>query len=702
MRRYTLLLCVVSGVVTASERATLFDLSLEDLVNYEISLPSLRKQSALESPSLSNLYLQDELSQQTGASLLDVLNRVPSLYIKMRPEGLYQVYIRGDGEFGNVLLMINGQPFKDFYDDHALFDLPAHLFERVEVLRGPSSALYGSSASGGVINLVTKTDNQVEAGIGDNDTQYLSGSFLNDKDILTALNVSLLTSSGEKLPITKAPTIDNTQFALQGETNRYVDQGIIQGNLKGSNWHLSGQYLYNKQGVWSSPEFSLGPDSTRKEQYASLFYEQNNGYLKDALTITPSLFVSHIHNHFVNQEVPANSLLGNNYFENGAFSKESYSGTHAKFDVKAAYQLSEQGFIIAGIEYNYQTLSDYDFTTNYLSDGFIPQAEFANHDQVTYTQQGQSRKVFAGFLQYQTPLFGGEWTLGARYDHYNDFGAAFSPRIAVHHPINEYIALKAHYGRAFRAPNFKELYDNTGVDAESVVGNPNLDAETSDTLEFGIQVQAGGVQSRLNVYQIKSDSLIRTFDPQGGGGQATKENIGNTQTQGIEIEVLADFNQHIRVDANVSWFKKTFEWDSDPQYQSLQTYLKEKGDDELYDTPRIQSNVNLRYKVSRFESVLNFNYVGNAGGNNRSPVERFSSVVPSLDTGEVFEVPASLLVSLSALYRFSDQLTVKFSVINLGEQRYASPDESTDNDAYGSKGLVQPSEQYRVGVQYEF
>ncbi len=148
----------------------LFDLSLEELMNIEIVAASKKAESSFKSPLSSTVLTKDEIAASGATSIEEALRLVPGLLVREETNGNYDVHIRGNDNMppGNFafysentmsLVMIDGRPVYNYINGGTFWEsLPISLVdvERIEVVRGPSTALYGPNAVTGAINIITR------------------------------------------------------------------------------------------------------------------------------------------------------------------------------------------------------------------------------------------------------------------------------------------------------------------------------------------------------------------------------------------------------------------------------------------------------------------------------------------------------------------------------------------------------------------
>jgi outer membrane receptor for ferrienterochelin and colicin len=147
----------------------LLSLDLESLLDVQVVTASKFSESQQDAPSVISVVNQDELRRFGGATLKEVLERVPDLasttaYFTDRS----MIAARGDQtkiNGGHVLILINGRPTREVLEGGLVSDLlesfPLNVLERIEVIKGPGSVLYGSNAFSAVVNLITRSANRM-------------------------------------------------------------------------------------------------------------------------------------------------------------------------------------------------------------------------------------------------------------------------------------------------------------------------------------------------------------------------------------------------------------------------------------------------------------------------------------------------------------------------------------------------------------
>jgi len=689
------LLC--TSPVYAEDDDALDSISLEDLLNLEVVTASKRAQTIDNAPSIITAFTKDDIDKMGVSSLIDVLKHAPGVETSMGANGQWRVSIRGVRKDGNILLLIDGQPFNDFYDGRALFDLPTAFIKRVEVIRGPGSALYGTNAVAGVINVISADDgNDLQMSLESHQGYRMSMNQTKEFEDGGKLVLNIGHNSSDGANKTEDDDFSDPATANTGTTNRHLEESYLSASYTEEDLKLSLMALDRSRGPWVGPAFDFGSDTKIDRRFVSLKGTYNIEKSED-FSYTPMFHVDVTNYDALNEDLTYGRVALNNTFEDGGFTHETYETLTVGGEVQFSYDYSEDVYMLSGVTYDSLKMTDYDMERNYQVIGFVPQNSFANHDNIEFTQADKDRQVWAVYSQAEIDFDPLVMTLGFRYDNYSDFGTSVNPRAGfIYKPLENWSA-KLLYGTAFRAPTFKELYDNTRVGPDGVTGNADLEPEETDTLEFGVEYKSDWIIARANVYSNNSDNLIGVFDPSGGGGIASTENLGNIETTGWAAEVIYQVNNNVRLIGNISQLETTFEWSSNEIFDNFREYIQgdgtEPGDgqDELFNFPRTRYNLTVDWSVGDAWNIFaSANYGGEASNNNTTAIEGLRSLL----------VDEYTQYNLSARYQLNSQMSLKFAANNLGDDKNSDPTGSSAAESLGFEGMKQPGTTYQFTVTY--
>ena len=163
-------LLFIPFLCSGEESIDLFDLSLTDLLNLKVSIASKNDETIKNSPSSVTIFTRNDIDKMGITSWTELISQVPGFYSMVNPVEGNQSHIvmRGHAQtYANTLLiLLNGHRVNDDYTGGINFfiqfmDLAD--VERVEIIRGPGSSIYGSNAFSGVINILTKPQNKISS-----------------------------------------------------------------------------------------------------------------------------------------------------------------------------------------------------------------------------------------------------------------------------------------------------------------------------------------------------------------------------------------------------------------------------------------------------------------------------------------------------------------------------------------------------------
>lgn len=676
------------------------ELSMEELLGLKVYSASKKIELLKDAPSIISILNSQDIIKTGAITLIDVLKYIPSLEVSMGSDGNYRLALRGSRKDGNILVMINGQQMNDFYNGRALYDIPADLIERIEVIRGPGSALFGTNALSGVINIFTieKTSVSVSAGAFGNlnaNANYL----LEKEESQFSISAGFIQNNTNQREIEQDKTEVLDWSLTNGDknfkTNRWNKDMYLNSKFEKGNFHFQLFNFFRQNGAYVGPTFIAAPDSkyTRNQLLSSISYKYKIG---DNVIITPKLYFQHNYKDFLQQEAPDNytSVTSGNVFSDGKMSRETYTNSSLGGEVTIYIKANEKFDFLTGSVYEDLKMNSYNLERNYQITGDIYKGIFGNYDNIPFVQKDKNRFIFAYYVQTNYKHEKWNLTTGLRYDDYSDFGQSLNPRAGLTYNASSNFRIKALAGKAFRAPTFQELYDNTTLGNEyGVKGNENLSNESITTYEIGSELSLNKVVIKYNVFYNNNVNLIRIYDTHGGGGIGIYENIGNTKIYGHEIEFIWKMSPNIHFSANLGHLLNKFEWNKERITPADYAFFEKQAyyNKELRNMPTIRANTSLILKFNKFTAFLGSNF-GNDSQNNK----RFF-----LEKNHYVEIPYYLLGNFNLIYQLNKKTNISLSANNIG-RKYSDPDESTNIDAFGLQGLVQPGPMYLLNFRYDF
>lgn len=578
IKYYCLCLLVVAGLASGQAVEAAMPEEAELALSYGghdfVTIATGVAQPLSTAPAVATVITADDIRRMGALDLNQVLATVPGLHVSVSSLRFTPVYsFRGIHTDKNpqVLVLVNGTPVTQaFLGDRGVnFNLPAESIRRIEVIRGPGSAVYGADAYAGVIDITTKATadyDGVQTGVrgGPFDTAAAWGMYggrVNGIDV--ALSIETSTSDGDlgRRVDSDAQTIFDQAFGTSasrapGAVSTGVDRVDTRLDLGTSDWFAR---LWN----WRQMDLGVGPGLTQAldpDGYAEVDnYLFEMGLRERPLTEhwTAEVRVSYmdINSRSRQSLFPAGTALpigadgninpvtptGVVSFPDGLFGNPEVYEQHTRLDLVTHYSgmRNHAWRIGAGIYYAELTPEE---TKNFgpgVIDGTVSPID-GTLTSVTGTPYvfitDEERTVKYVSLQDQWG-FAPDWNLtaGVRYDHYSDFGGTVNPRLALVWNTRQNLTTKFLYGRAFRAPSFAELFT---INNPVGLGNSDdVDPETIDTFEVAFDYQPTfDTRIGLSVFKYNARDLIR-FVPDSNGLTATAANTAGQKGHGFELEL---------------------------------------------------------------------------------------------------------------------------------------------------------------------
>ena len=516
----------VPGLYAQQDVLTMQDISLESLLDVRVSTASKYEQTAREAPAAVTVITAEDIKRYGYQSLGDVLASVRGFYTSYDRNYAY-LGTRGFGrptdDNNRILVLINGLSTNDgIFGSSSIgtaLVMDLSFVEKIEVIRGPGSALYGTSAMFAVINIVTRGAEtlgtvQASAKVGSygqkGGSVLLSNSFDNGLDVV--LSGLWEDTDGQNLYF--------EEFDDPG-TNQGVSEQLdwerrhgFRGTAAFKGFTMQAKYSNRQKGIPTAPGESAFNASntltTDSEAFVELKYEQ-------ALSTDKNVSIRGFAHHYGFKGVYpydwGDEIV--DYFEQ---TSEYWGVVEGQF----RWDTSPNNRLIVGSEYRRYFNSHYKAWDEYE----------------VYNEFNAPFSVFSVFAQndYQvTP--GLAVVVGLRHDQYSTVGGATTPRLGlIFNPFSS-STLKLLYGEAFRAPGAFEMR----YEGDYFKPNPDLQPESIETLEaLWEQRLTSNLSATVSVFDYTLHNLIEeSYDPD--DELSMYQNTGEVEAQGIEAEINARF-----------------------------------------------------------------------------------------------------------------------------------------------------------------
>lgn len=578
-RYLLLLLCLLAAGVLADDTDldSFFD---EDTDPFEalqglmmVKIATGTAQTVSEAPSVTTVITAADIRAMGARELDEVLETVPGFHV-IRRNFLYNpsYVIRGiHSEYNpQALMLINGIPITSVYtgDRGSIWGgMTVNNIARIEIIRGPGSALFGADAFSGVINIITKDSEDIDGTeigtqIGNYDSKgawLLHGAEYGDVEL--AFSFEYRDTDGHDGIIEEdLQTYYDRQFGTSaslapGPVNLGKQMLDTHLDLKYGDWQLRLGYRgrYDVE-TGAGGAQALDPSGRFKDHKfnADLTYKTTD-WLEDWEFTSQASFYDTRYEPTQNIWLFPPGAMGGSY-PDGFIGNPGTSERHTRLSFSGVYSGIDKHTISVGIGYNYMDLYEVIHYANYginpaTGEPLPPGSGIVNLAGTPYAflPEGDRNNWYI-FLQ-DAWQFREDWELtgGVRYDKYSDFGATINPRLALVWQTTEKLTTKLLYGQAFRAPSFQELYN---INNPVALGNPNVEAETIETYELAADYQVSEKwRIAANLFYYEWIDVIR-FMPNAAGTVFIAQNAGSQTGQGLEIETQWQPHKRFSLNAN--------------------------------------------------------------------------------------------------------------------------------------------------------
>lgn len=541
-------------------------------------------------PSVATVITAEDMKAMGARSLEDALQTVPGLHVSLRDRYSSNYSMRGvHTSFGpQILLLLNGYPYTEIYSGTKLFiqKIPIRNVKRIEIIRGPGSAVFGADAFSGVINIITYDNDDIKEskfGIGGGSWNTQSAWLQGTTDVVgwdlgTTLEWEKSDGDdGRRVNSDLQSTFDGlfSTSASNAPSSASTHYKYINSELKLSRdrWKVSlNSYYQDDTGIGTGVIDSLDPMGNQYylQHLFEIKYQEEEGqkdwvnearinyqYLKQEsnYTLLPAGTVALID---TNGNISSNPGISSPvFFVDGLLANPAGHDKYYSADFATYYKGFDQHKVRVATGYKKQYVS-ISSTANFgpgVIDGSQPVVDGTLTD-LTGTPSiflpDTDRRSYYVSIQDEWAFYK-DWeiTAGLRYDDYSDFGNTINPRLALVWQTNYKLTTKLLYGQAFRAPSISELFV---VNNPAVLGNPDLEPEEVDTLELSFDYRHSyQLASRFNIFTYRANDLINFVPDNNVIGSNTAQNALDQEGYGFEFETQWTINDKFALKGNYSW-----------------------------------------------------------------------------------------------------------------------------------------------------
>jgi vitamin B12 transporter len=564
-----------------------------------------------------SVVTQEELQEGKYPTVVEALRKVPGLDIVRSggPGGNAAAFIRG-ADSSQTQVLLDGIELNNPASPNRGFNLTTLTLEnvdRIEIIRGPQSMIYGSDAIGGVINIISK---QAKKGVHMS-AMSEAGSYSSFN------NVGTLSYGSD--------AIDFTGGVTQQDVGNISSAGANYGNFEHDAFHntsLSGRLAlrpsdsvdtafitrYGRSNAGLDNFGGFGGDDPNRHYNNEEFF--NRGQIEARFldnTLTTKAWTDYTDHGLYDNNDP--DQMSAEYLRSNYIGNMLDAGTSVTWAPKKYFSS------VLGYEYEKERASSY-----YYSDG-----SYGPYENVFDWRSANTNSVFFETkTSYEEKVF---LDAGVRYDRQSIFGDRTTFRVAPAWYVTESTKLRGSVGTGFKAPSLVQLY--------SPYGNPDLQAETSTGWDIGVdqQIVRDRLAAEVTFFDNDYDDLI-TFNP----STFVLENINSAYTQGVEVALTTTLSETVSL-------------------RSAYTYTESEDrdtDESLLRRPRNKGSITTTYQpTDRVTSQVEWRVYGKRFDND------FSAYPPVRTT-----LAGYGLVNLAISYKANDTFEIFTRVDNIFDQEY--------------------------------
>ncbi len=698
------------------------------------------EKTVLNTAASVDVVTAQDIEKMSVNTVNEVLARIPGIY-SSRLKGIANdspgVLMRGFGNQTQILVMVDGQPLNDANAGTVQWsDIPLNSVEKVEVVKGVASSLYGSSAMGGVINIVTKDPSQitnnVSVGYGSDNTRIERidfGNKLNDQFSFAISYEGRKTDGYVNKFVNVTPTKTKPSGTLTSvgeisglkETVNNLGEQVYQvGNVgrnrfEEDNFH--GKFVYqlddekkvsfgitHHKGEYSYDYSIYNNDLRKNNEVFTGNINLGDGYLK----VSPSSFYNGGGGETQNMYTLAYEDSANQWKVNFGLldTRESWSGgknpvTKAgdisdspnkryNINIQKQFALTDKDTLIAGAQYTKDWIHK---RTNDVNTGILTKQSEGNAESTGLYVQNEH--IINDRFSLLTSLRYDEWKVkdswmqldkdASKTKYYGDRSdSAVSPKVALQYKINDAESSYISWGKAFAAPSLQKMFSGAASSSSYTEANPDLEPQKVSTVEVGWKKKFND-KTTLGVAYFHNDISNLLYTRKSGLGNITYTVNGTTYTKPIQRVENAGSATTDGIELELE-HRFSQKWSGFLNY----VYQNSKIDEcttndkaigcQLAYVPKQIFNIGIDYKSGRWNGELLGSYQSKMYGQDDNS-----------DTAEnVFGAyDGYFIANLNVKYQMNENSSIEFGINNLFDKKYYSYN-------------LSPERNYMVRVNYSF
>ena len=646
-RMTTYSLAAICAVMLLTNSAWAAPTEEEGLLDSIVITATKTEADVRDLPASVSVITAEDIERANVKSVEDILRYRTGFYVKdMSGTQGTKISMRGMSQSG-VLVMVDGISINNGYTGGTNWaSIPVNTIERIEIIRGASSAIYGSNAMGGVVNIITKKTpgGEMKVGFGSDHTRY--GDFYyggEDSGLFYSVNYGKRTTDGYNDNIDRKPT--NVNYGAREEEREWYGVKLAYDVDEYNKAIFKYQVSENKYGYYEN----LAPNKQRGERRAITTQFGWQGRYEDGSALNVNLSEYKLSKY--------DTWSSWQYNPNPAKSREA--------DVNYSWEAGGKHYITVGMSMKRDEADG--MTQAYAANKFTPVGSIIE-------QSGAATETKSFYLQDDIKLSGAvNLIIGGRYDDwkmkdaYDQNGAAegadesqFSPKAALNYQASDVTSYYVSVGKAFNSPNIFNLTRlwpqlSTGLDNPPYLyPNAKLKPETLMMYEVGARFNVDNKTSAtVSIYQNDVDDMIGQMvcaPKVEGYDSLIWDNIGKARIRGFEAEVNHRFDDH---------------YDAFLSYTFADSEIREYNDPALIGNQlAVVPKHELKFGVNWQKAKWNANLLGRYTSKVYEDMDNTDTAVNTTD--------AVFLTDVKVGYAFDDSQAVSLAIDNLFDRDYQS------------------------------
>jgi outer membrane receptor for ferrienterochelin and colicins len=556
-------------------RSYLVSLPISDIINMKVTVASKTPEKVSDAPSIVTSYSDRDI-ENYGYYTLSDLASITSGYSAFKVYGEQTFETRGQksGSWNNQkhLVLVDGIPINDVnsYSAPMEYNLPLYMANQVTFLKGPSSALYGTSAFFGVIDVKPKTldkngtkiESKISAGSFGNEKRVMANGLYKDDEgeFFLSLGYYNRQESGDFLGSNNVTDPDSRNWDDDNSLFLNSTYRIADGPAAGLKLGVIISRKSSHMGDFWGPITNLSNSVTREQYIPYLKYDRElskrtsvNSYFKYNASSEESNFIAYW------KAQPNGNVTQGYHFRFG----------NAQWVGEINYKLKEKHSLIGGLYYDWRTQFGSPQSSSWTANNAGSGSSYTTNEEWEKTQDDHTYSIYGQYRGEFDLLSGTIITLGARLDNgvsqTNQYHH-LSPRLGVVQKLTKWMNMKILYGQALRSPGLREISGNAsstqiisdnGGDASGV---RDLGAESIRSTEFGVTFTPERWNISMVYFNNKTTESLNgekyTYTDKDGNVLSPTvfgNSSGNIKAEGVEIDVILALRKRFKVFANYSF-----------------------------------------------------------------------------------------------------------------------------------------------------